>query len=320
MEGPSVVYSCLLDMKPKFVYQLWVWLTMLLDEARVPPEDVCVHIVPRPDPEPAVEAYLRERGVAFRYVEPVLDGRFANRIALLESELLLARDYAVLSDTDVAMLARLDPWIGLGRFCAKEVDYPNPPVELLEALYRRAGFDGFPERKRCSFDERETFVTNCNGGVWIVRTELFGALSGPWKRWIAWVAEQGDLLGHYVLHKMQISFSLALWELGEPVVPLPKIANFPTHVELDRYDPHNDVPLALHYHDHIDEDGSIWEVGVPIVDRRIAVANARLARTPRPAVFEAALRAFLASNPQRTGHPDLVRQRRKLRSLRTATA
>ena len=313
MSKPSAAYSCLLDMKPKFVYQLWVWITMLLDEAGVAPSDVFVHIVPRPDPEPAVEEYLHARGVAFRYVEPVGNGRFSNRIAQLETAFLRERDYAVLCDTDLAILTGLDPWIGLGAICAKEVDYPNPTIDRLEALYRRAGFDGFPERKRCSFQDDETFVNNCNGGVWIVRTALFDALLPCWKRWLAWVAQQEDVLDRYIVHQTQISFSLAVWELGEEIVPLPKAANFPLHVEPERYDPHNDVPLVLHYHDRIDPDGSIWDVGVPLIDRRIAAANERIARTPRPAVFEAALGAFLAQTP-----PDLTK-RPQTRSLRTAS-
>jgi hypothetical protein len=294
MSRPSAAYSCLLDMKPKFVYQFWVWLTMLLDEAGVPPSDVFVHIVPRPDPEPAVEAYLRARGVAFRYVEPVGNGRFSNRIAQLESVFLREREYAVLCDLDLAIMAPLDPWIGLGGICAKEVDYANPPVELLEALYRRAGFDRFPERKRCSFEDAETYVTNCNGGVWILRTALFDALLARWKHWLQWVTEHEDLLGRYMLHMTQISFSLAVWELGETVVPLPRIANFPTHIERERYDPHNDVPIVLHYHDRFTADGAIAPVGVPLIDRRIARANERLRGTRRPAVFEDALQAFLA--------------------------
>ena len=294
------MYSCLLDIQPKFVYQLWVWVTMLLDHAGVSPADVVVHIVRRGDPQHEIEAYLASRGVAFRYVDPFGDGRFANRIAQLESPVLREREFAVLCDTDLAILAPLAPWIGLGGICAKEVDYANPPVELLEALYRRAGFDRFPDRKRCSFADAETFVTNCNGGVWILRTALFDALLPAWKRWFAWVMLQGDLLGHYLLHVTQISFSIAVWDLNEPVIPLPVIANFPTHVPPALYDSHNDVPLVLHFHERVEPDGTLASVGVPLIDRRIGAVNERLAATPRPAVFESALRAIVQARLARS--------------------
>ncbi len=111
MPRPAM-YSCLLDIQPKFVYQLWVWVTMLVDHAGVSPADVVVHIVRRGDPQHAVEAYLESRGVAFCYVDPFGDGRFANRIAQLESPVLRQREFAVLCDTDLAILAPLAPWIG----------------------------------------------------------------------------------------------------------------------------------------------------------------------------------------------------------------
>jgi hypothetical protein len=291
---PDAVYSCVLDTQPKFVYQLWVWVTMLVEHAGVAPQDLFVHIVRDGAPDRDIAAFLEQRQIPFRYVDPVVACRFFNKIVQLETPALREREFAVLCDTDLAFLARLDPWIGLGSICAKEVDYANPPVEMLHALYRRAGFERFPARKRCSFQDADTYVTNCNGGVWIFRTALFAALLPCWKRWMEWTLLQGDVLGAYIKHVTQISFSLAVWELGEAVVPLPVIANFPTHVPPALYDPHNDVPLVLHYHERVTPDGMLEGVGVPLIDARIALVNARLARTPRPAVFEEALRSFSA--------------------------
>ena len=240
--------------------------------------DLFVHIVRRNSGSPALERHLEGRGIAFRYTPPFADGRFCNKLEQLDTAALRERDFAVLCDTDIAFLAALDPWIGLGAICAKEVDFPNPPLELLELLYRRAGFTRFPERKRCSFADAETYVNNCNGGVYVLRTAIFDELLPRWKRWVFWVLDQRDLLGRYVLHVSQISFSLAVWEMGEDVVPLPKIANFPTHVPVELYDPHNDVPLVLHYHDRVGADGALLPVGVAIIDRQIARVNAVIAR------------------------------------------
>jgi hypothetical protein len=287
---PAVYYSCVVDSDPKFVYQLWIWITTLAAQG-VRSSDLFVHIVRREGAQTALEAYLQSRGIAYRYIEPFGDGRFCNKLEQLCTPALLEREFAVLSDLDQAFLTDLRPWIGRGTICAKEVDYANPRVEALEALYRHAGFTRFPDRKRCTFDADETFVTNCNGGIYIFRTAVFERLLPRWRHWVHWVLRQHDILGEKILHVSQISLSLALWELGEPVVPLPRIANFPTHVPPELYDRHSDVPLVLHYHDRIEPDGRLSPVGVPIVDRSIDEVNALLARTERPALFEGALRA-----------------------------
>jgi hypothetical protein len=295
MPRPPATYACLLDVKPKFVYQLWVWVTTLLDEAGVPPSDLYVHVVRRGHGfEPAVEAYLRERGVRYGYVEPYGNGHFQNRMRQLENPVLREREYAVLCDTDLAFLAPLDPWIGLGGVCAKEVDVPNPPLPQLEELFRRAGFDRFPATTRCTVDDGETFVSNCNGGVWILRTELFDELARRWPRWLQWTSWQRDLLGVHIFHVMQIAFALTLWEMGEPVVPLPAVANFPTNAPPERYERQGEAPLVLHYHEMVTAGGLLAEVGAPHVDARIAAVNARLTATPRPAFVDQAWRAFMA--------------------------
>lgn len=293
---PSVRYSCVLDDAPKFVYQLWVWIVTLTELGGLAPSDLFVHLVRRDAPQTAVEALLNARGIAHAYVPPFGDGRFCNKLQQLATPALREREYAVLTDTDIAFTAALDPWIGLGAICAKEVDFANPPVELLEPLYRRAGFTHFPERKRCTFADADTYVTNCNGGVYVLRTALFDTLLPRWKHWAIWTLDQGDLLGLYVGHVCQISFSLAVWEMGETIVPLPRIANFPTHVPPECYDPHNDVPLSLHYHDRVQPDGGLCPVGVPLIDARIAHVNALLARTPMPPPIADALRAYAAKD------------------------
>jgi hypothetical protein len=289
------------DAGPKFIYQLWVWVTTLVHCAGVPSTDLYVHIVRRESPSMPVEEFLRGECIPFSYIEPFGDGRFCNKLEQLDTPALRAREFAVLCDTDLAFLSALDPWIGLGTICAKEVDFPNPPIELLEPLYRRAGFDRFPDRKRCSFSDAETYLTNCNGGIYIFRTTIFDDLLPRWKRWVFWVLEQRDLLERYTLHVSQISFSMAVWEMGESIVPLPKIVNFPTHVPVSLYDPHNDVPLVLHYHDRVNDDGGLGKVGVSLIDRRIARVNETLSRIPKPLVIERALRTFVtersASSP-----------------------
>ncbi len=293
---PTVAYSCVIGTGPKAVYQLWLWLTMLLDEAGVSPADLHVHVVSDDRDDGARQACLRERGVAFTEVAPSADQSLANVIAPLANRALRERDYAVLLDAGIVAIAPLEPWVGIGAVCAKVVDFANPPIGVLEELYRSAGFARLPQRTPCGFDAAETFVNNVNGAVRIVRTDLFEPLRARWAHWLDWMTSDAHALGRALTHEAQIAFGLALHELDVAPVPLPAAANLPTYLSPELYDPRGEVPRVLRYYDRIASDGTILPAGADAVDGAIAVANARIARTPRPAAVERALRSMHAAS------------------------
>ena len=224
---PSIVYSCVVEPRPKYVQQLATWITTLVGPGGVPRADLFVHVL---DGEHAgdVTELLAERGIAFAPMPRFGDGRFCNKVAQLRTPALRKRPYVALCDTDVAFAGNLEPWTGLARAAGKPVDGPNPPVEVLEELYRRAGFTSVTGTGAAArTPTRSTFANNWNGGVYLLRGDLLDELVPLWEKWALWTLEQQPLLGSQVTHADQISFGLAAWELREPLARLPLPANFP---------------------------------------------------------------------------------------------
>ncbi|MDB5092031.1 MAG: hypothetical protein JWO85_132 [Candidatus Eremiobacteraeota bacterium] len=271
----SITYSCVIEADPKYLNQVAIWITTLLELGGARRSDLLVHVVEGEYCREIVE-YLSRRGVAFVPVQRFGDGPYCNKLRQLRSAALRASRYAVLCDSDLAFCAPIDGWIGVARAAAKPVDLPNPPLEVLEQVYRRAGFARFPATTQCSHAAGSTYANNCNGGLYVLRTDFLDELAPVWEKWALWVLEQRSLLGDQMPHADQISFGLATWELGEAVFPLPAIANYPTHLPLDRYDPATDPPAVLHYHDRVGPDGLLLALGVPSVDDRIRLVNETL--------------------------------------------
>jgi len=261
--------------QPKYVNQLAIWVTTLVELGGVPEADLFVHVLDGEHAGDVVEL-LSERGIAYAPMERFGDGRFCNKVGQLRTAALREREYVALCDTDLAFAGNLERWTGLARAAGKPVDGPNPPVEMLEELYRRAGFTSFPERTRCAHANAPTFANNCNGGVYLLRSDLLDELAPLWEKWALWVLEQQPVLGSQVTHADQISFGLATWELGEPVAQLPPAANFPTHLALHRYDPDPEPPAVLHYHKRVTSSGLLQPLGIPSVDARVELINATL--------------------------------------------
>jgi SAM-dependent methyltransferase len=274
-----MIYSCVVDPRPKFVHQLTIWVTTLTELGGVRADDILVHVLDGEYSRQVVD-FLSERGIAHEFVARFGDGRFCNKLGQLRNRELRGRGPVVLCDTDLAFSGRPPPLAG-GRAAAKPVDLPNPAVELLEELYRRAGFTQFPERVRCSHADAWTLANNCNGGLYVLDGDLLDELSGRWEKWALWTLEQRSLLGSYAAHADQVSFGLAMWELGEPVVPLPPAANFPLHLPLGTYDPACPPPVVLHYHDRLGADGLLLPLGLAQVDDRVALVNGVLERRRR---------------------------------------
>ena len=277
---PSIVYSCVVEPRPKYVNQLAIWVTTLLELGGVPAADLFVHVLDGVHHAGVVE-FLSERGIAHAAMPRFGDGRFCNKVRQLRTAALRAQPYVALCDTDVAFAGNLERWTGLGRVAGKPVDGPNPPLEMLEELYRRAGFGSVPERTRCAHAEAPTFTNNLNGGVYLLHRDLIDEFSPRWEKWALWTLEQQAVLGSQVTHADQIAFGLALWELNEPVAHLPPAANFPLHLALHRYQPSPEPPVVLHYHDRVTAEGLLQPLGIPSVDERVQLINATLVNSRR---------------------------------------
>jgi len=267
----SIVYSCVVEPQPKFLHQLSIWATTLIELAGVRADDLFVHVVGG-DYAADVADYAAARGIPHAEVARFGDGRYCNKLRQLRSAPLRRYPFVALCDTDLAFCEALEPHRA-GRVAAKIVDLPNPPLELLEGLYRRAGFSNFPELARCTNADAWTFANNCNGGLYQIDAEFLRELAPRWEKWALWVLEQRELQGAYAVHADQLGFGLAMWELGENVAPLPTAKNFPTHLPPDSYAADGTAPAILHYHDRLAPDGMLLPLGVPRADERVRLVN-----------------------------------------------
>src|SRR5262249_8139012 len=159
--------------------------------------------------------------------------------------------------TDLAFQGAVAPWVSGDRPRLKIVDIANPPIDIWRALFKAAGLSAPPRPALTSLDGIETYANNCNGGLCILPREVFHALAGTWPRWTEWVLRQGKVLGRYKTHVFQISFALAMEELGLKVDLLPLSLNFPTNLPVPNLAEKDVEPVVVHYHANLDRVGNL---------------------------------------------------------------
>ena len=282
-----VIYSCVMDAKPKYIAQTRVLVETLLGFAGCDASDIVVHAVGGADAE--TQAFLDRRGVR---VVPVneFDPRhaYANKLAQLSSAALQEADYVVLCDTDLAFCGDISDAVGDGAIRAKPVDYANFTVEDWQRIVSAANLP-MPPLTVSTHDRQPTLVNYCNTGMLIVERTLLSRLAAAWPRWNTFLLDNPELLGRFARHDAgngrvihhpltdQVSLALALTEMGISIDPLRAEYNMPTHVQQDQHDVHA-TPRVLHYHDRIDAEGCLTATGVTAIDAKIADVNALLRR------------------------------------------
>ena len=269
MAGP--IYSCVVDAVPALYRQVMVWAWTLIDLAGVDPAQLVVHGVEGCDER--VRHALESLGVRWIPVARFPFGTaMCNKLVQLESPVLRSADRIVLSDCDVAWLVPVDGALCDGPPRAKVVDVANPPWDLLAPLFREAGFPD-AETATTSLGGALTYGNNCNGGVYCLSGDWLRKLGEPWPRWLWWVGQRTGRLGRYGVHMFQVSFALAMEELGARVQHLPIEFNCPTHTPAI-VDVRVTPPIrALHFHNAVDADGLLTAPGSPHVDEAVAQVN-----------------------------------------------
>jgi hypothetical protein len=279
----SIVYSCVYEPAPKYAVQLRIWLATIVELAGVARSDVVVHLVEGADVD-GTAAFLDAEGIRHRTIARFGDGTYCNKLGQVDDPTFAAYDYVALCDLDLAFRRGLEAWAGDGDIAAKPVDYPNPPLEVLDRLYAAAGLAGRPDVVACTHAAGSaTYANNCNGGVYILRAGIVSNLGRAWKKWALWALERGDLIGAHIGHVDQISFGLAAWDLGLAVRALPVEANMPTHAPPEHYPAGMGPPAVLHYHDRLATDDTLMPVGIEVIDECIRSVNEVLLRRRRDA-------------------------------------
>jgi hypothetical protein len=274
----SVRFSCVVDKHPRFTVQAWAWFTTLRHVARRSLTEIVFHVVEGMPPDRL--SYLRGLGAEVRTV-PRFDVRHpcSNKLAQLHSLALAHADRIVLTDCDLAFAGRVDAlFAGRDAVAAKRVDTGKPHYEHWKVIFAAAGFSA-PGIGLSTHTREATYIHNFNGGVYVLTQSAFRALGGAWPWWNRWLLDRPQLLGRREFYTDQVSFGLAVHELGLPIRPLSSQFNFPTqHPNVERV-----VPTILHYHRRVDEQGFLLPHGAAEVDAQIAVVNGVLGMHKRTA-------------------------------------
>ncbi|MCM3881611.1 MAG: FkbM family methyltransferase [Vicinamibacterales bacterium] len=268
---PEILYSCVVDASPVLYHQTMVWAWTAIHLAGIDPSQLVVHLVVGSDDR--LRRDLARIGVRCIPVQPFAKGTpSCNKLVQLDSEALLSHPRVVLSDCDIAWIAPVDGHLFGGQPRAKVVDLANPPLELLEPLFLEAGFPD-AATSITSIGNQATLHNNCNGGLYLLSGGWLRRLQEPWKRWLDWVEARAVQLGPYSVHMFQVSFALAMEELGARVEHLPLEYNFPTHTNRTAECSVESDIRALHFHRAYDTSGLLLPTGVARVDKAVTAVN-----------------------------------------------
>jgi len=250
-----VAWSCVLDDTTALWDHFLVWVATLVDCAGAPPEAIVVHHVAELRHD--VRQVAARLGLRTQQI-PRFDRRspHANKISQCFTDFGGA-GRVVLTDVDLAFLA--PPPLGRIRapVAGKPVDFPNPPVEVLCDLFRRAGLPLPDRRLPVAFldaagvlDEFQTFPANYNGGFYVIDSTILPALGSAWAHWTRWLLDAALIPTRYAVHVDQIAFCMAVHALGLDAAALESAWNFPTHVPTP---PVEAAPFVAHHHGQLED-------------------------------------------------------------------
>jgi hypothetical protein len=279
-----VMFSCVMDAKPKYVAQTRLLVRTLLTFAGCTPDQIVVHAI---GDDIESHRFFEAMGVTVIPVNTFDEQHlFANKLAQLNSPALRDASTVVLCDTDLAFCDSINEITGIAQngIQAKPVDYANFSIQQWRSIYAEASLP-FPERLTMSTHDGQEIVPNyCNSGLLVVSQDVLKRLAESWPRWNRFLLDRPSLLGRLasycdhrgrsISHPLtdQVSLALAISEMGIEIDPLPAQYNMPTHVARGEHD-ETRAPKILHYHDRLDPEGLLVETGVAAIDTKIDILN-----------------------------------------------
>lgn len=269
--GERLHYSFVVDCHGPFAYQGYILARSLLEFGGASPTQITVNIVKGTEPamvEPFLDLQLNVAAIT-----PFPGHPYCNKIKQIASVVDAEADTIVLLDSDFFVLRPL-VFNGPTGIRGKIVDRPNPPAPVLERIYKRAGVR--LTLATVDLGLETTAAANFNGGLYVVPRQWLGPLHDGWLRWAHWCLSNIHLFERWAVHVDQVSFALAVTELGLPVLGLDRRYNCPTH--LGNVAAMREPPIALHYHRHVDDNFLLRMTGSEVLDEAITAANAALAR------------------------------------------
>jgi len=259
--------------------QCFIWVNCLLEIQSAPPENVFIHHTGIDNPDFA--DWLRSRRINLVRIKPY-DARspHCNKLQQLKTFLHRKFDRVVLMDCDTAWVGHAPLPCG-GPAAGKIVDLARPSEPILRAIFRAAGFgepDWMPVSVPTGPGAQRSDRNNLNGGFYLLAGSFLPQLDEAWRRWADWGLDHRELFGGFNVNVDQVSFALAMRELGHSVDFLPIEWNYPVQPAglLPTAQMPDVAPQILHYHRQLGPHFEIASIGVPKPDQAIHFLNQRI--------------------------------------------
>lgn len=288
------IISFLVDALPDHYYKAELLLFSLEKFANVSKEQILVQCTNRVDQ--VFLSFLERSGYHVCIIKPYLDRKYCNKIMQLDVFVEKECDGVFLLDVDMFVLS---PLIVGDRNCVwgKVVDAPNPPLEILENIFKKANVS-LPAVVDADWllDNAKTIETNFNGGFYYIPSRYILKLRKLWKKWAEWLYSKPELFEtqRQRNHIDQISMAMSLAESDIIYKTLPANYNYPTHYDigLRSYVPCQKISV-LHYHQLITPFGLLNEqiVSNEGAQEAISTANRAISRKGFFEFFEGFKRA-----------------------------
>ena len=265
-------FSCYVDNKPIFKAQAYIWLLTLIEKNKIDPAAIFIHLSNDFDKE-----YLKQLeilGVNTVFVKEFAPGNpYCNKLTQFDTfRNNKDYDYVFLMDCDTAVVS-LEGLNLTDDAYAKIVDFPNPPLDILKNIYKHKNLNyEYADTDFPIEGKNKTIANNANGGLYIISQAAFKDVTAKWEEYARWSLKNTDLYTEtYKKHVDQVSFSMALNDLGLKMTQLGIEWNFPTHI--DKLVP--DIkPKIIHFHAKIDQQMLLEKLGLNNVDAAIDEVNA----------------------------------------------
>jgi len=289
----NLVFSCVADFennRSKYISQVMIWATSLLEILHVASTNIFINIITDDqNRDSEIIGWLTNKKIQCNISQPYDSRhRYCNKLIQLTyfTHTNIEYDYLIMMDCDTASLNTFIPFNG-SKVYAKLTDHPHPPLPMLLNIVEKSGLAPpeltyMPGEILIGKPLSLTVHNNCNGGVYALHKSFVGDLTIRWQYWASWCIDNLSLFREDEwIYADQVSFMLAMHEMGELVNYLPYSMNY----QLGNLNYHNlngsnlidTAPRILHYHDKLDyETYQIFYCGIPTVDMEISKINSIL--------------------------------------------
>ncbi len=223
--------ECVVDLHPRFFVEVVLWSLCV---KRYIPADVAKPVVwfVGDGPDDLIR-WLRDKGIETRTASSLLhQAPHCNKIIpFMEATENVA---VAVTDTDLYFVDSPVHFLGGDRFRAPPNNHCNPPPFIWRNVLSASGI-GRPYRPSLSLFSgiggmRETFINNVCGSIIFAPTGRSKKFAEKWLNWAKWLIDNREILERWRVHVDQMSFALALEEIGEDVDFLPPQLNTILHL------------------------------------------------------------------------------------------